>query len=261
MTSLEHQFQNDEHFKNWEQNQRRGRICAGIVIIIAAALFFVKELGFFIPAWVFTWPTLLIVIGIISGIKHQFRHPVWMILVTIGGIFLAGDLITAFSFDRFKIPIILLMIGLILIFKPKNRHRYYAKYKFRHPDHWNVGAGQCMQNSSGDFVFFNNVFAASKKNVITKDFKGAEINNTFGGCELNLMQADILNEAVITIHQTFGGTKLIIPSNWVVKSDVVCVFGGVEDERPPVNLATVAGTKTVVLRGRVVMGAVEIVSY
>jgi predicted membrane protein len=261
MTTLEDQFQNDERFKNWEQNQRRGRICAGVVIIIAAALFFVKELGYFIPSWVFTWPTLLIVIGLISGIKHNFRHPAWMILVTIGGIFLAGDLITAFSFDRFKVPIILLLIGLILIFKPKNRYKHYAKYKFRHRHHWNVGADQCMQNSSDDFVLFNNLFAGTKKNVITKDFKGAEINNTFGGCELNLMQADIVNEAVITIHQTFGGLKLIVPAHWVVKSDVVCVFGGIEDERPTVNVAASPGTKTLVLRGRVFMGAVEIVSY
>lgn len=260
MTTLEEQFQDDDRFKNWAENQRRGRIFAGFAIIIAAALFFLKELGYYIPEWVFTWPTLLIVIGLISGVKHQFRHPAWIILLTIGGIFLAGDLISGFSFDRFKIPIILLVVGLVLVFKPRNRYRHYARYKFRHHQ-WNVGANQCGYNSSDDFVLLNNVFAGVKKNVISKDFKGAEINNTFGGCELNLMQADIVNEAVITMHQTFGSVKLIIPSNWVIKSDVVCVFGGIEDERPPVNVVGAPNGKTLVLRGRIVMGAVEIVSY
>jgi predicted membrane protein len=262
MTTLEEQFQNDERFKNWAKNQQRGRVFAGFVIIVAAALFFIKELGYFIPSWVFTWPTLLIVIGLISGVKHNFRHPAWMILVAIGGIFLAGDLITAFSFDRFKIPIILFIVGLIMIFKPRNRYKHYAKYRFKNcRRNWNVGADETIYNSSDDFILLNNVFAGTKKNVISKDFKGGEINNTFGGCELNLMQADIVTEAVITMHQHFGGIKLIVPSNWVVKSDVVCVFGGIEDERPGVNAAGAIHTKTLVLRGRVFMGAVEIVSY
>ncbi|MBA3665394.1 MAG: hypothetical protein H0W61_14455 [Bacteroidetes bacterium] len=261
MTSLKDQFQNDERFKNWQQNQQKGRICAGIVVIVAAILFFCRELGFFVPSWIFTWPVLLIVIGVISGIKHQFRNSAWIILITIGGIFLAGDLITAFSFDRFKVPVILLVIGLVLIFKPKNRCKNYAKYKFGSHHHWNVGAGETMKNSSDDFILLNNIFAGTTKTVISKDFKGGEINNTFGGAEINLMQADIVNEAVITIHQHFGGIKLMVPSNWIVKSDIVCVFGGIQDERPPVSVTGADNTKTLILRGRVFMGGVEIVSY
>ncbi|MCE3228555.1 MAG: hypothetical protein K0S32_3106 [Bacteroidetes bacterium] len=261
MTTLEEQFQNDERFKNWEQNQRRGRICAGIVVIIAAALFFLKELGYLIPQWIFTWPTLLIVIGIISGIKHQFKRSFWIVLIIIGGVFLTGDMVQGFDVYKFRIPIILLAVGLLLIFKPKNRYKHYAKYKFKHRRHWNVGADESMNNSSDDFVLMDNVFAGSKKNVISKDFKGGEINNTFGGCELNLMQADVTNEAVITVHQHFGGIKLVVPANWVVKSDVVCVFAGVEDERPKVNLTDVHQVKTLILQGRVFMGGIEIVSY
>lgn len=261
MATLEEQFQNDERFKNWEQNQRRGRICAGIVVLIAAVLFFCKELGYFIPEWIFTWPVLLIVIGIISGIKHQFKRSFSWVLIIIGGVFLAGDLIEGFDIHKFRIPIILLAVGLALIFKPRNRYKHYARYKFKHRHHWNVGADETINNSSDDFVLLNNVFAGTKKNVISKDFKGGEINNTFGGCELNLMQADITNEAVITVHQHFGGIKLVIPSNWKVKSDVVCIFAGVEDERPGMNVTDAGDTKTLVLHGRVFMGGIEIVSY
>jgi predicted membrane protein len=261
MTNLDEELQNDERFRNWETNQRRGRICAGVVVLIAAMLFFVKELGYFVPAWVFTWPVLLIVIGIVSGIKHQFKRSFWLVLIIIGGVFLAGDLIHDFDVHRFRIPIILLAVGLVLIFKPKNRYKNYAKYKFKHDRHWNVGADQTMNNSSDEFVLLNNIFAGTKKNVICKDFKGGEINNTFGGCELNLIQADITNEAVITVHQHFGGVKLVIPPNWIVKSDVVCIFAGVEDERPRVNISDASNAKTLVLQGRVFMGGIEIVSY
>lgn len=261
MTTLEEQFQNDERFKNWEQNQRRGRICAGVIVLIAAVLFFCKELGYLIPDWLFTWPVLLIAIGIISGIKHQFKRTFWLVLIIIGGVFLAGDLIHDFDIHRFRIPIILLAVGLALIFKPKNKNRQFAKYKFKNKHHWNVGADESLNNSSEDFLVVNNVFAGSKKNIISKDFKGAEIHNTFGGCEINLIQADITNEAVITIQQHFGGIKLVVPPNWILKSDVVCVFAGVEDERPKVNLTDPSQVKTLVLHGRVFMGGIEIVSY
>lgn len=260
MTTLDEQFRNDEHFKNWEQNQRRGRVCAGFMVLIAAALFFLKELGYFVPEWVFTWPVMLIVIGIISTIKHRFRNLFGPALIIIGGVFLAGDLITAFSFDKFKIPVLLLIVGLIMIFKPRNRYKNYAKYKFKNHKHWNVGSESTVNNSTDEFTLLNNFFGATKKNIISKDFKGGEIKNTFGGCELNLMQADITNEAVITLEQHFGGTKLIVPSNWVVKSDIVCVFGGVEDERTQVKVTDI-NPKILVLRGRVFMGGVEIVSY
>lgn len=262
MRGLEEQLNTDERFRNWEKNQRRGRVWAGLLIIFAAGLYFLKEAGYLIPSWIFTWPVLLIAIGVVSGIKHQFRNSIWIILILIGAIFLAGDLITAFSFYKYRIPLILLLIGLVLIFKPKHRHHHhFAKYHYRHHARWNMCSDSTMNDSNDDFVSLNNLFAGTKKNIISKDFKGGDISNTFGGCELNLMQADMEKEAVITIHQHFGGTKLIVPANWIVKSDIACIFAGVEDERPVINGGDASKTKTLLLKGQVVMGGVEIVSY
>src|SRR5947207_3317112 len=100
----------DEGFKNWEQNQRNGRICAGLLVISASVLFFLKEAGYFIPSWIFTWPVLLIAMGIISGVKHRFKKFGWVVFITVGSIFLLGDLMPDLSFDKYKIPLILLII-------------------------------------------------------------------------------------------------------------------------------------------------------
>ena len=266
MTTLEDQFKNDDNFNNWEKNQRRGRMIAGLFVIGAAVLFFMRQAGTAIPYWVFTWPMLLIVVGIISGIKHQFKDIKWLVLIAIGGVFLLGDIFPILDIERFELPIILLIVGLVLIFKPKNKYHNFSKYKyskhkFSSGETWNVGVNNVNTNSSDDYILISNIFGGTKRNIISKEFKGGDVKNTFGGCDLNLMQAHITNEAVLTINQQFGGMKIIVPSNWVIKSDIVSIFGGVEDERPPMNLTSLTDSKTLVLRGNVLFGGVEIVSY
>lgn len=264
MTTLEDQFKNDDKFNNWQKNQRKGRMIAGLFVVGAAILFFMKEAGTILPHWLFTWPVLLIAVGIISGIKHQFKNAKWLILVAIGGVFLAGDIFPEFNIERYELPVILLIVGLVFIFKPKNKYHHFSKYKYSKHNcgqTWNVGANDASNNSSDDYILINNVFGGTKRNIISKDFKGGEIKNTFGGCELNLMQAEITNEAVLNLNQQFGGVKIIVPSNWNIKSDLVCVFGGVEDERAPMNVTSLANAKTLVLTGNVLFGGVEIISY
>ena len=41
-----------------------------------------------------------------------------------------------------------------------------------------------------------------------------------GGSELNFLHADIQGKATIDITQTVGGLKLIVPSNWIIQSNI-----------------------------------------
>lgn len=262
MTTIE-DYGSDEQFKKWSNAQRRGRICGGLMVLSAGILFFMKEAGCNIPAWIFTWPVLLIAIGIIAAIKHKFRHAGWIVLITIGGVFLAADILPGWSLEKYTVPIILTVVGLLIIFKPRNAHKHYMKHQCRKHGHhrWNVAADNSFSTSTDEFISVNNVFAVTKKNIISKEFKGGDIRNVFGGCEINLMQADFTGEASMNIIQNFGGTKLIVPANWVIKSDVSCIMAGIEDHRAINNNANLGETKTLVLKGQVVMGGIEIVSY
>jgi predicted membrane protein len=245
-----------EDYEVWQRSHRRGRICAGILIIGAAALFFMREQGLGVPYWVFTWPMIVVAVGLITAVKHGFRGAGWIIMLAVGGVFLLDDVFPGLTFDRYKIPLILLMIGILLIFRPRRRYWHFSKaYKYRR----NLGSYSELGATSEDHVQIDNIFAGTKKSIISKDFKGGEIKNTFGGCELNLMQADIVDTATLTIQQQFGGTKIIVPSSWNVKSDIVCILAGIEDQRT--NPQTDEKAKTLLLKGQVVMGGVEIVSY
>ncbi|MEJ7677198.1 MAG: LiaF domain-containing protein [Segetibacter sp.] len=81
-----------------------------------------------------------------------------------------------------------------------------------------------------------------------------------GGAEINLTQADIQDRAVIEATQIFGGTKIIVPPHWNVKSEVIAVFGGIDDKRP-MQAGNLNPEKTLVLRGISVFGGIDIRSY
>jgi len=78
---------------------------------------------------------------------------------------------------------------------------------------------------------------------------------------LDLTQADITDKVVIRIEEVFGGTKLIVPPDWVVQNEIDGVFHGVEDKRNYNRSATVNSNKILILRGTCVFAGIEIRSY
>jgi hypothetical protein len=114
--------------------------------------------------------------------------------------------------------------------------------------------------SKDDFVDSTNIFSGTKKVVLSKNFRGGDLTNIFGGCELDLTQADMVEPAVMDVTAIFGGATLIIPPNWAIKTDAVTIFGGISDKRKFPN-APESATKTLILDGTVIFGGVEIRSY
>ena len=96
---------------------------------------------------------------------------------------------------------------------------------------------------------------------MTKDFKGGDVVNVFGGTELNLSQSDINGTAVLELTTIFGGTKLIVPSHWSVKSEAVTIFGGIEDKRQLLPPSLDRPEKILVLKGTVIFGGIDIKSF
>lgn len=117
--------------------------------------------------------------------------------------------------------------------------------------------------SSGSFaddrIESVSIFGGVKKNIVSKNFQGGEIVNFFGGSEINLMQADIKGRVRLEVVQVFGGTKIIVPANWTIHSEMVAVFGGIEDKRPP-QLNAIPD-KVLVIEGTSIFGGIDIRSF
>ncbi len=111
-----------------------------------------------------------------------------------------------------------------------------------------------------EILNINSIFGGIKRFICSKNFKGGSIVTFMGGAEINLMQADIIQPIIIEVSNLFGGTKLILPSNWDIKNEVTVVFGGVEDKRNMTALSPDPG-KTVYLKGNSLFGGIELNKY
>jgi hypothetical protein len=271
---MEIQNTNKENmWKQWEAEHKRGKRIGGIFVVIAGSLFLAKELGAEIPYWVFSWKMLLIVIGLFVGLKHRFRRWGWIIPVVIGGAFLTVDLYPALYIKPLLWPSLIILIGLIMIFKPRRRwghHRHWRKWQRRHHhgyykdygDYYKDCDGKSYneQTSDSDRLDFSVVFGNIKRNVISKDFKGGEMNIVMGGGELNLCQADINGTVSIEVNAVLGGARLVVPAHWTIKSELSSVMGSVDDKRAMNTGTVVDGNKVLRLEGNVCMGGIEIIS-
>lgn len=259
--------QNNDIFCKYEKDHKRGKIIGGILVILAGTLLMARELGAEIPYWVFTWKTFLIGLGIIIGIKHNFRNHIWIVLVFIGGAYLASDLYPDLAIKHLLWPILVIMFGLMMIFRPKRRfrnhykHREWKKWHEEHRAHrkdYSYETGNASDDTVESVTFMGGV----KKKITSKNFKSGEIVVIFGGAEIDLSQADINEQATLEIVQIFGGTKLIVPANWEIKSELVSVFGSIEDKRiiqPPALTNDIK--KVLILRGTTIFGGTDIKSF
>ncbi|SKC44713.1 LiaF transmembrane domain-containing protein [Ohtaekwangia koreensis] len=244
--------------ENTSPSNQSGRAWGGLIIVAVGAVLLAKKAGADLPSWLFTWQMALITFGVFVGAKHRFRDWGWLVPVAIGSVFLADRFIEDISIEQFFWPIIIIFIGLVMIFKPK-RNRDGAWKRWNEKQHQQFSA-MSSQNTEEDFINAITVFGGAKKVIISKDFKGGEATTFFGGVEINLTQADINGRAELELTQVFGGTKLVVPSNWKIQTEeLVSVFGGLDDKRK--NITTPDPDKTLVLKGTCIFGGIDIKNY
>jgi predicted membrane protein len=260
------QFENriEHRWQHRGRNAERSRIGVGLFLLVIGGLFLARESGVMFPHWFFSWPMLLIGIGIFSGIKHRFRGIGWLFPIAIGGIFLVDRISDDLHLRPYLWPIIFIAAGLFIIFRPKSRRRdggfddNLSSRDNRTTTEENVNWQQPMTDRN-DKIDVTAVFGGVKKNMLSKTFKGGDIVAVMGGAEINLTQADFTGKVMIDCFNMFGGTKLVIPPDWEVQSDIVAIFGGVDDKRPPVSNA--APDKILYLDGTCLFGGIEIKSF
>ncbi len=249
------------------KNREGSRLIGGLILVAVGVGLLLRNLGVIFPQWLFSWPVILILIGVYSGVKHRFRNGTWAILIGIGGLFLADIIAPGLRLQPAFWPIIIIGLGVVFIFKPKgmsscNNHRNKSnrfKNAIAQPENENISAGEFTE-APGDFLRIDSIFSGVNRNVLSKNFKGGKITCIFGGAEVDFMQADINGTAVLKMEMIFGGAKIIVPQNWTVINEIGGVFHGVDDKRKNSSMATDAG-KVLLLKGSAVFGGVEIRSY
>jgi predicted membrane protein len=233
----------------------------GWALLGAGSLYLLYKLGMPLPWWLFSWPMILIGVGVFQGLKSNFKNPSWLIMMLIGGVFLLEKATNGTQLRHYLVPIILISVGAFILFTKTNVVNNLLgteKYDYQNntdPDNPVVDTS----NSKDDAVETVSIFSGSKRNVFSKKFIGGDIVNIMGGTELNLLQADLVKPAVIECVNIMGGAKIMVPNNWEVRSEVISIFGGVDDKR--YNPDTSNSGKLLIIRGINVFGGIEVKSY
>jgi hypothetical protein len=244
-----------------QHHSSSGHVWTGLFLLVIGGLALARSMGAPVPAWLFSWQMLLIAIGLFIGLKKGFREPGWFVPIIIGGFFLVNEYMLNGDMRRHIWPMILIVIGAFFIFRPRRG--------FSHRDRNLPGMGPQPETinplnettySQDDFIDAVNIFSGTKRVILSKNFRGGDVVNIFGGCEIDLTQADMTAPAILEVTAIFGGATLVIPSNWAIKSEAVTIFGGIGDKRKFTHMAD-NPAKTLVLKGTMIFGGMEIKSY
>ena len=267
--------------------RRNNKSIAGVILLVVGVLLLIKQFNlFFFPYWLFSFPMALIALGFFIGAKNNFRGLGSIALIIIGTAFLLDDIIPGANMHNITWPIMIIGFGIWLILK---RNKKTAGKKIFNDDKWTSGGFNFNQPTTDPVVDYTvnptatpppvdpgatgsaagnpddyldavSVFGGVKKAILSKDFKGGEVVNAFGGVELDFTQANINGSVVIDITQVFGGIKIIVPANWKVVSDLAAVFASVDDKRLR-TVSPVDTDKVLILKGTSFFAGVDIRSY
>jgi predicted membrane protein len=229
------------------QDTNRRIVLAGFLIIIGILLL-LRNLDLLpgLPEYIFSWPMLFVLIGTYILLTKQRILPS-LIFIGIGLYFLLPDIVGIYISHLWMLwPLILIAVGISLVLRgrPSHDHRFHGGSK----------------ESLLDYVDIISIFSGNEKIISSQEFKGGKITNIFGGTEINLLNARMApGHNYIDVVTLFGGSTIIVPSNWNVKVDMVSVFGGFADKREARE--TSSSEPLLLLKGITIFGGGEIKSH
>jgi len=99
------------------------------------------------------------------------------------------------------------------------------------------------------------VFSGVDRKVTAQDFHGTGCTAIFGGCKIDLRDAQMRDgEAHLQTFAFFGGVEVRVPEDWEIVNRSVAIFGGVSENR------RLSGTssKRLIVEGAALFGGVAI---
>ncbi|MEM6796064.1 MAG: DUF5668 domain-containing protein [Acidobacteriota bacterium] len=212
------------------------RILFGGFLVVSGALLLLSRLdllGFRLDLW-HLWPLFLIALGLTSLARLEWISG--LVLVGLGGVYLAATVVPDFSVDDvFSFwPLLLVVAGVITVVKSL------------------VPAARAPKKGSGTTAVLQTV----EKRCEESAFEGCDLVALAGSCKLDLTGATLHPRgAVIEVFSVWGGVELTVPPDMPVDNRVFSLMGGTED-RAHAGEAEI-GSPCLTVRGMVWMAGAE----
>ncbi len=242
-------METNENYRNDYPARVNNRALIGIILVLAGLFLVIRNTGFFpgfIDNVIFSWPMLLVVIGLVLTLGAA-EKTAGIIIMAVGGFFMI-PLIFRETFHMYNMfwPSIFIIIGAVFIATARRG--------------WSIVKSKGVLGD--DYIDYVNVFSGGERQVVSDNFKGGKVSAVFGGIELDLTKAKLASgRSELEIACIFGGATIIVPDDWHVTVEVTPILGGFNDSRKLSPGRTVDPAKHLIIKGAVILGGGEIKSY
>ena len=241
-------------------NNTGKRLWGGTILLLTGlfCLFYnFNMLPFEVPVYVFTWQMAVIIIGVYALYRSWFFG---LILIGIGVYFIL-PLTEEFPLIEIKKlwPVLLILLGLMALFGfrlKKTHEKHLLKFKKRmQENHYHHKAKETSEESFD----ITTIMGGDSRKISSYDFKGGKITTVLGGVELDLTNCYLSKEGcVIDLEVVMGGVSLKVSRDWNIKSEIVPIMSGIEDDDLNSIDVHIDPAAVLILKGTVVMGGIEI---
>lgn len=220
-----------------------GRLILGLIVMTLGVLWTLDNLDLIesepLIQW---WPLVLIAIGVakLVGVGTS-RHLVWGVAFLFAGTWLLAGELGWMHVELWDLwPIALVFLGVQLLTRGMRSQGPMA--------------GSREDPSAVIHTFA--VWSGVDRKVSSQEFRGGDATAVMGGVELDLRQAKpVEGGAVLDLFVWWGGVDVQVPEHMKVVNEANVLMGGIEDSSKAPGPDT---RDTLILRGLVVMGGVEI---
>jgi predicted membrane protein len=236
--------------RNGPHHLTNNRAITGVILVIAGLFLVIRNTGFFsdtIEHIIFSWPMLLVAIGLVMTIGSSGSKTSGIIIMAVGAFFLIPRIFSETFHGYYSIwPAIFIIVGVIFIFSRRRG--------------WNSESPSAT--TGDDYIDYVNVFSGGERQIVSQNFRGGKVTAIFGGSEIDLTRAKLApGRSDLELACIFGGTTIIVPDDWFVTIEVTPILGGFGDARKLNPGRMVDSTKQLVIKGAVVFGGGEVKSY
>ena len=234
------------HKKGCKGKSRNKGIMFSLLVVGTGVLLLLRNIGIIeepTSSIIFSWPMIIIAVGFLNLNKYEYGFGI--ITMGVGAYFLyTRSMGYDLEFGEYFWPVFFIGLGLLVLFV-FTRIRSFRRFQ--------------LSNGNEDYFEEISIFGGVMKRVTSKDFKGGDIVNVFGGSKLDLRDCQLDEKgAKINFVSVFGGSSFTVPDDWNVKLEVVNILGAMVDKRENPGSDVL---KTLVIKGIVIFGGGEVTNF
>ncbi len=225
-----------------------GGFVFGILIIALGTIMLLDNLGLIRSRDLWDYaPLLLVAVGVAKIIEGPGRTAGLLFggLLSVAGTLWFLDNIDVLRFDgRLIWPVVIIGFGLVHLVRALERQRF-------------GDTGGVLSTSQAEVKMWA-VFGGSKRVIDSQDFRSADMFALFGGVDVDLRLARILDAASVDANAVFGGVEIKVPLGWQVELRGSGFFGGYEDRTVHPGANSPVPAPKLVVTGFAVFGGVSV---